>query len=184
MIKMLSISFGLVGLTAVSGIALSMAHDLSFAGAERVAPEEVMEASFAQPAVAGTAVATDAETLEATPGDAQVLRAMVESSGPPNRLAGKSIATASENAPATTTAPPARVEQAALALTDDVQRRDDALSREPRATIGAPVFEREPSFTYVSTGPVATAPRPIESAVGSPTVEAKPSPTFLIGVFR
>ena len=182
MIRTLSISVGLVGLTALSGMALSMAHDLSFAGAQRVTAEQVTPAALATPSTqAGAAVMARSDMLQATPGEAQVVPAILERSGPPNRLAGKSMATASESAPASTVAPPARVLKAALNIGD---RSGGSFADEPRDTISAPVFEREPTFRYAPVAPVTVAQRPIAAAVGAPSPSRAPAPDFLIGVFR
>lgn len=167
MIKTISISLGLVGLTAFSGMALSMAHDLSFGTASRVAPEQIFQAGLAFPtsAPADAAMMTGPATLEATDGDAQVVPAIMESVVPYNRLSGKSIATASRNAPTVSVAPMARF-----------QAGDHSVPRDVQIAITRPV--------YSATRPTVSVPRPIPASVSATPTRVTPEPDYLIGVYR
>lgn len=159
MIRTLAIISGLIGVSAFGGMALSMAHDISFAGAQRVAPQPVIAAAMVQPQ---TLQAAEAET-------AQVIPAILESSGPHNRLDGKSLFTASMNAPAVSAFP---------------QARHDRDARRDVVSIGAPVFDRGHDFVYASTSPVVSTP-PKPAPTGPVLVPGAPLiPDFLIGVFR
>lgn len=184
MIKTISISLGLVGLTAFGGMALSMAHDLSFAAPQRVAPEQLQQVALAQPApsaVPGQEVVTGNTTLRAMPGEAQVIHAILESSGPHNRAAGKSMATASAFAPARSIAPQGR-----FSVGQDYEGqgtfsgpRDDGVS------VSGPSIGRSSGLTYVSATqrPAIAAPsRP--APVVARTTQPAPEPGYLIGVFR
>ncbi len=177
MIKTISISLGLVGLTAFGGMALSMAHDLRFASPQRVAPEQLQQVALSQPAISGDVAAIGVAT-----GETQVIRAIVESSGPHNRLAGKSAATASSQAPVSSIAPVTRA-----AFQDEYDRdiidtpRSNRTPRDVVVTVSAPSFARSAPVSYIST-----TPAPVRSAVPSAVSRnaATPEPDYLIGVFR
>ncbi len=191
MIKTLAISAGLIGLTAIGGMALSMAHDLAFSrpGAQPVGDERIEQVSFNQPAPgsAEAAIVTLAAAPMAAVPEAEVIPAILESTGPHNRLAGKSIVTASLNAPAAAIRPAARNADIA-GVGDDFfppnrvrQDREDEFV----VAISRPVFgQRAPFQTYAASAPVASVPSaPIAAATGV-TRAATPTPSFLVGVYR
>ncbi len=181
MIKTLFISTGLVGMTAFSGMALSMAHDIAFSSAAPVAANEVVQASFALPApqeAETTIMATGSMSLEATPGEVETIPAILESTGPHNRAAGKSIATASIHAVAASVAPQAR---------EDQQIRPDTAARAPSdavVTVSAPVFQRSSGLGYTPVASVRNVATPTPAPAAPVVQNNSPTPDYLIGVFR
>lgn len=179
-IKTLFISSGLIGMTAFGGMALSMAHDIAFSSPAPVAASEVVQASFSQPApqeAETTIMATGSMSLEATPGEVETIPAILESTGPHNRAAGKSIATASIHAVAASVAPQARVEQDFRP--DFGSNDDDAV-----VTVSAPVFQRNSGLGYTPAAPVRSVANPTPVPSLPATHDTPPAPGFLIGVFR
>lgn len=173
MIKTIFISAGLIGFTAFGGMALSMAHDLAFTQPQAVQGETLQQVAFSQPQP-GSAEAEilSGGAVASTPLDQQAIPAILESTGPYNRLAGKSIATASANAPAMVVRPVARISS-----------DDNRIRRDVSPSIVAPVFARQ-SLDYVPSTPRATvAPvaTPVRATVAEP---ATPTPSFLVGVYR
>lgn len=186
MIKTVLISSGLIGLTAFGGMALSMAHDLAFAEPASVAGDVLTPVAYSVPSVGSAEAAAIVSSGDgSTAVQADVVHAILESSVPFNRLAGKSAATASANAPVMAIRPIARGHMDRIAA-------QAAENPSPAMSFAAPALTRQ---TVAYTPPTPRRPAPVATPVRVPSpVAAAPiartprttaqDPQLLIGVYR